>query len=281
MATTRRAFLAGSLSIVAAGFMVPRSYAAGTSSSLCGVGAWWTPTVSANLADSTAHWYYTWGPGHDWIDTPGGCEFVPMIWGEKDLQKDMLQQAQANGRYLLGFNEPDLATQSNMSVTYALKNWPKLQKTGLVLGAPAVSGSADIAGSWLDQFMSGARSHRYRVDFIPLHWYPSPALAKNYSTYAAVGALQAYLTAVYERYRLPVWLTEFSLIAWSNSGGTALDVAVQAEFLQAAAAMMASLPWLERWAWFSLPPFDGSPAASLYDASGQVTGVGQTFRTLT
>ena len=51
---------------------------------------------------------------------------------------------------LLGFNEPDLAEQANMTVEKALELWPRLEATGMRLGSPAVAcGAADerAAGS--------------------------------------------------------------------------------------------------------------------------------------
>ena len=75
---------------------------------------------------------------------------------------------------LLGFNEPDLAGQSNMTVDAALDLWPQLQATGQRLGSPAVGvrrrrpRAAGSTSSW------PARAQRgYRVDFIALHWYGS------------------------------------------------------------------------------------------------------------
>ncbi len=42
-----------------------------------------------------------------------------------------LAQASGEGRVLLGFNEPDLASQSNMSAAQALALWPRLMATGI------------------------------------------------------------------------------------------------------------------------------------------------------
>ena len=50
-----------------------------------GVGAWYGSRVDFLLGDSGASWYYTWAPHHDWITTPAGCEFVPMILGRQDV----------------------------------------------------------------------------------------------------------------------------------------------------------------------------------------------------
>lgn len=43
-----------------------------------------------------------------------------MIWGAASVTDASLAQARAAGPYLLGFNEPDMAQQSNMPVDQAL-----------------------------------------------------------------------------------------------------------------------------------------------------------------
>jgi hypothetical protein len=62
-----------------------------------------------------------------------------MAWGAASADAGTLAQAKAQGPYLLGFNEPDMAAQSNMTVDQALCLWPKLMDAGRVLGSPAVA----------------------------------------------------------------------------------------------------------------------------------------------
>lgn len=283
MSISRRSALAGSLGTTAAALSTAWSTPSADASTtpIPGVGAWaGVDQVSNDLANSQAHWYYTWAPNHEWITTPTGCEFVPMIWGQRDLTSSALSQAKSNGRILLGFNEPDVPTQANMSVQVALDAWPKLQGTGMTLGAPAVSSNAATPGGWLDKFMSGVRSRGYRVNFIPLHWYMSADLWSNYSTQRAVSILQQYLQATYNRYKLPIWLTEFSLIWFDGSTPRAESSSVQSAFMSAANSMMATLPYVQRWAWFSLTPFNNATPAALYDNHGNITATGTKFQSI-
>ncbi len=100
----------------------------------------------------------------------------------------------------------------------------------------------DRAGGWLDRFMTGVKQKGYRVDFIPLHWYGG-----DFVTDRAVSQLKGYLQAVYDRYKKPIWLTEFALIDFSN--GTRFPTeAQQAAFVTESAKMLQSLPFVERYA---------------------------------
>ena len=162
--------------------------------------------AAAALLDVRASWFYDWSVDGTANIAPAGVEFVPMIWGGGAVNPQALSRARTHGRVLLGFNEPDLGSQSNMTVEQALDQWSQLMDTGMRLGSPAPAYGADQPGGWLDRFMSGLKARGYRVDFIALHWYGS-----DFSP-AAVDQLRQYLQATYDRYHLPIWLTEYALI---------------------------------------------------------------------
>ncbi|WP_424536056.1 glycosyl hydrolase [Sphaerisporangium viridialbum] len=237
-----------------------------------GVGVWQAPGVSAALAASGAGWYYTWSTNHNGVTTPKSAEFVPMIWGAASVTDANLAQAKSAGPYLLGFNEPDMAAQSNMTVDKALSLWPKLMETGKVLGSPAVAYGGNTPGGWLDRFMSGAASRGYRVDFITLHWYGG-----DFRTDAAVGQLKSYLQAVYDRYHKPIWLTEYALIDFSKGTRFPSDTQ-QADFVTASTKMLGSLSYIQRYAWFGLPASDTEPSSGLFHGNGVATPAGRAFQ---
>ncbi|MEO3926013.1 sigma-70 family RNA polymerase sigma factor [Micromonosporaceae bacterium B7E4] len=237
-----------------------------------GVAVWNFSGVSQALANSKASWYYTWASHHQGITTPRGADFVPMIWGRDNVDSGSLAQAKAAGPYLLGFNEPDMAGQADMSVDEALRLWPKLQATGATLGSPAVAFGGATPGGWLDRFMSGARSRGYRVDFIALHWYGGDFVTAN-----AVNQLKQYLQAVHQRYGLPIWLTEFALIDFSDGGTRFPSEQQQAAFLTAATRMLGKLSYLHRYAWFGLPATD-KDRTGLFRGGSQPTAVGRAFQ---
>jgi hypothetical protein len=161
-----------------------------------------------NALKGSTSWTY------DWSDHPGSCvsgsadltngnlEFVPMAWGvgsgntgfhidnidgnATDITKDqMVSHIPAGSKYLLGFNEPNFAAQSNLTPKVAAQHWADVEyvasKKGLQIVGPAVnycSTSSGNAGScvkdesgvmlqpyaWLEHFYnecssSGAAGH--------------------------------------------------------------------------------------------------------------------------
>jgi RNA polymerase sigma factor (sigma-70 family) len=236
-----------------------------------GVSTWSVPDVEEALAESGASWYYDWAATPSGIAAPPSVSFVPMIWGAADVTPATLSEVRQEGNILLGFNEPDLGSQSNMSVQQALSLWPKLMATGMTLGSPAVAANAATPGSWLDQFMQGAKASGYRVNFITVHWYGG-----NFDTASAVSELQGYLQAIYERYHLPIWLTEFALTDYGGTPEFPTD-AQQAAFLTAASSMLAGLPYVQRYAWFALPVSSGSGTTGLFGTGAVATAVGRAY----
>jgi RNA polymerase sigma factor (sigma-70 family) len=237
-----------------------------------GVSVWKMSGLSTALAKSGASWYYTWDTHHDGITVPKKIEFVPMIWGSGSVKTEKLAQAKSAGPYLLSFNEPDMPAQANMPVEQALSLWPRLMETGQKIGSPAVAFDADKPEGWLGRFMSGAEQRNYRVDFIVLHWY-----GHDFRTAAAVGQLRSYIQAVHERYRKPIWLTEYALTDFSNGTRYPSD-AQQAAFLTASTKMLASLPYVQRYAWFGLPASDTEPSSGLFHGNGDATQTGRAFQ---
>jgi RNA polymerase sigma factor (sigma-70 family) len=237
-----------------------------------GVATWNTTGVSQALARSGASWYYDWAASPNGITTPPGASFVPMIWGAANATTATLNEVSHEGHILLGFNEPDLGGQANMTVRQALDLWPKLMATGMTLGSPAVAYDAATPGGWLDQFMRGAAARGYRVNFITVHWYGG-----DFRTGPAVQELESYLQAIYNRYHLPIWVTEFALANFGSATPVFPTLAQQAAFLTAAAKMLDGLPYVQRYAWFALPTSTGSGTTGLFTASVTPTEVGRAF----
>ena len=234
---------------------------------------WYQRGIKASIKDSGISWYYDWDTSPNGVKSPKGVPFVPMIFGAQSVTKAKLKQAQKHGNTLLGFNEPDITSQSNMTVKQALKLWPRLEKTHMRLGSPAVTWAADQDGQWLDRFMMGAKKRGYRVDFITLHWYGS-----DFNSRRAVNQLKAYVQATHKKYHKPIWVTEYSLSNFDGSP-TFPSPSNQAEFATKSTAVLEKLPYVERYAWFSFPTSqNGQDETGLYRPGGAITEPGKAYR---
>jgi hypothetical protein len=172
---------------------------------------------------------------------------------------------------LLGYNEPDLKGQADMSVERAIEVWPRLMETGLRLGSFGTTQGAP----WLDQFMEEAARRDYRVDFLCLHWYD------DITAPDAVEGLCTYITGYRERYGMPIWLTEYSGADWERCVEGPVTIEDNARFARETVQMLEALPFVERYAWFSTkltPENRIYPTVGLYESAEKITEVGIAYR---
>lgn len=237
-----------------------------------GIGEYGQPFAASTLADARVAWYYDWQPRTDVKNPSADIQFVPMIWGNKNLNSADETAAKNSGvGILLTFNEPDNPGQSNMTVAEALAAWPQLEALHMALGSPAVGEDVTKPNGWLARFMAGAKSAGYRVDFLCIHSYQ-----KDFNPTSATKKLIDYLNAVHALYGLPIWLTEYAMAYWPSRVGVTPDYRTQAAFAQKSAVALESLPFVQRYAWYGDIP--NQPSWSAYYTDGSETAVGAVWR---
>ncbi len=253
------------------------------------------------INDLDVGWYYTWGSSPNNTEIDGAGEFVPMVWGKNDVNASVIQDIKTNydnGTYthLLTFNEPDLPDQSNITVDAALSYWDSLETIGIPLSSPAVSYYSKTDGNpWLDEFMEKADEQHKRVDFIAIHLYQS------FYSDTAVNDLKETLTALYDKYKIPVWLTEFAAVDIESRDAQGKQPGIKGtpsskctaknarNYMTQATNMLEQLGFIERYAWF-VDNFGGmygeeretglweAPYTALYDGGDELSSVGNTYK---
>jgi len=236
-----------------------------------GVGEYTQPHGAQVLAGLKVSWYYDWKPRPDVSGAPADVQFIPMIWGPRNLDEADLEAAKASGAgIVVAFNEPNESSQSNMTVEQALDAWPKLEALGMRLGSPAVGTGDDVKpDGWLARFMTGAKERGYRVDFLCLHPYQSSSDPE-----VATRDLVRELTEMHERYHLPIWVTEYAIANWGARPNTP-DAATEAKFARESTAAMDKLPFVERYAWYGAVA--DQPNFSTNEDNGKQTPVGKAW----
>jgi hypothetical protein len=209
-------------------------------------------TGALNWADRVvrlkANWYYNWG-NDDVTAGVKGVEYVPMVWGHTMVNKgvcDRINQMYSEGKifYVLGFNEPDLSQEANMSVTQALEDWEFLcnnldKRIKLVSPAPSYP-----SRQWLVDFMNGAASRGLRVDYVAVH------------IYAGIGTsiYESAIRDVYNKFGKQVWITEFAPrddnAAANGYNSYTMDPQVL-NFIKTVAPKYEEMSEVFRYSWFS------------------------------
>jgi hypothetical protein len=183
--------------------------------------------------------------------------YNPMQWGNFSWDHGSNQgppenrhrelQASPKPVHFMGFNEPEHETQGYILPENAILRWPRLEARDVPLVAPvpasiqvnSSTNPATPAAGWMNDFVTAADALGYRRDYTSVHWYAAPNAT----------SLINHLENIYEAYKRPVWLTEFSTADWNqNSSWTdAANFNFLAEFMWRAE----SLPWLKRYSIFT------------------------------
>jgi len=224
-----------------------------------------TKAEDARLLGGTS-WWYSWGLNPPAGDAGGTFdqEFVAMAWGAKQADAIASWVPHSSTKHLLGFNEPNLRHQSNLTAAQACAKWPLLRaaatKHGMALGSPAANhckpggnGSQDpncfqVPTEWFDEFFALPGCGLDTIDFLTTHKYGCNATDT-----------MLYIQELYARYHKPVWLTEFSCAA----GAVPNQLRMMKEILPMFDGIQEVIP---RYAWFAARAGHSSSKISANDA---------------
>lgn len=199
------------------------------------------------LLSPSCSWAYNWGNTQNaqaalWFDS-NDMNFCPMAWNNTYNADAIRQYVQAHPKtkYLLGFNEPNLKDQCNMTPAEAAAHWGEVvalaNELHVKLVSPAMNyGTLDGYSDpvkWLDEFFAQPGVSMADIDAIAVHCYmSSPSAVRNY-------------IEMFRKYGKPVWLTEFC--AWDPVPGS---VESQMDYMCTVLNYLEQEPLVERYAWF-------------------------------
>jgi hypothetical protein len=186
-------------------------------------------------------WYFNCSVRPDPICPAPDQRFVPMIHNAGNMSElpEAIANAQASG-WLMGFNEPNLSWQGNVTTTLAAELWRQIeaQAEGIKLVSPAPS---QHDPDWLWRMVDEYRA-RYgespRFDAIAWHIYHSdPTAMKDF-------LIARRNEAIAEGYNVPIWVTEYAGYCWESNTGNYKIMTEVTPWLD-------STPWIGRYAWFA------------------------------
>ena len=171
---------------------------------------------------------------------------------------------------MLGFNEPNHDGQSNLTAKEAAKYWRILEKgaRGYLLVSPAAAPCGSKTGchgdttEWFDEFFKECDD--CRVDYLATHAY-----------FCNVDETISYLTKLFYRYGLKIWLTEFAC------PHTTSDLK-QLEYMSEILHWLETSPMIYRYSWYAARVIDAtgfvrSSASLLEPDSSTLTELGQFY----
>jgi len=228
------------------------------------------PYQNFRLQSLDVDWFYTWGRTPN-LGTPVN-DFTPMIWGRKSATAATIAEIDShypeyNNTYLLGFNEPDLASQANMSVDEAVSLWPILEQSRAKLVSPATT---HPRAAWMNEFMAKAVERELRIDAVALHIYQSPD----------VGTFLKKVDEAWEKWGKNIWITETCVADWDavTKEDNRFTRPQINDYLQGVWDGLQSRPYVTRFSWKTRAFTDPTMGTgALFDSDGNRTSTAHLY----
>ena len=226
----------------------------------------------ANLVN--ASWTYGWGSDTP-TNLPAGVLWYPMWWafygGTQAGINSSLAALVTNGApVLLMYNEPDNASQANMSVASAIQGYGLTSVAARLLGfnnliSPAC---ADDGDTWMWQFMNAMNASNLLCSAVAIHCYDSTS-----------SQFISYVDGIHNDFGYNVYITEFAPTDWQNP--TKITVADCQTFMSNAIPALKSRSYVLGYSWYAAdqPGTNTLGTAALFNANGTLTTLGAQYKT--
>ncbi|KAJ7595022.1 hypothetical protein C8J56DRAFT_928222 [Mycena floridula] len=216
--------------------------------------------ISKALNSKASSWMYGWNPKPS-VNT--NISFVPMQWGSQDISSlwSTILALDRRPAAVLGFNEPEMTGQSNISAEEAARLWKQymlpLRTLGIRLCSPGIS-SAPWGMPWMQNFINACPGC---FDVMVVHWYGDGSQW-----------FKEYIQKVHATFpTYPLWVTEYA--------STSRDPQEQLRFMNDTMAFLESLSCVERYSWFCYGRSANGLISNLLDSDGNLTPLGKSYLT--
>lgn len=214
-------------------------------------------------------WAYNWGFYPSGIDSQ--YSYIPTLWSTDPSHSngfaEQIETLLSSGsKAIFSFNEPDIASQANMSPSEAAsahQQWLNKYSGRALIGAPSVSNSqsANQGADWLKQFVDACGGN-CKFDFCNMHWYsPASAIDTFFSQIDAVSSACG---------GKPVMITEF------QPSGTVEEIQ---SFLEEALPKLDSNPTVMGYSYFMVANDGSADGKNLMGSLTAASNIGLTYAT--
>lgn len=199
-----------------------------------------------------------------------------MIWGERQVSAQVMSDVE----WVMGFNEPEMAGQANITPALAAKLWREIEQD--YPDKKLVSPSASLG--WLRDWYAiywTVYGEAPRIDAVGHHCYG--AWNEAFSIAKCKQSVDAVVEWAWVHNIPEVWVTEFAhLPCWPEGDAGTI------KFMEAMVTHYRANPTITRWAWFQTSyhgtePWSFGPYCntSLVDIdTGELTAFGEAYKDL-
>lgn len=210
-----------------------------------GVSFSWQMDADFDLLGSAVSWSYNWANTYASTQEAKyqqyGIQYVPMCWNNNYSAANITAYYSSHKNqqnYLLGYNEPNLTDQANMTPAQAAEKWGDVVSLAKSNNARLISPAMNwgtLAGwsngvQWLQSFFQLVNPDDIHGIAVHIYMNAPKAALEDLKRYKVFGK--------------PLWLTEFC--AWDGTSTSA----AQCQFMCQCINALEQDPDLERYAWF-------------------------------
>jgi len=240
----------------------------------------------ADMEKLRASWYHNWNFYPDNSCNKGA--FIPRIYNGGSLESlDQIMEAAKASGWAMGFTEPNLSWQANMTPGEGAEAWHQIEEAAAKAGVKLVSptpnqfepGQQEPYGHQWTWAMVAEYEQLYgkKPHFDAIGWniYRStPERAKSYLTARHQEALDL-------GYNVPVWVLEYGGECWNTATGKTGNDIIMADIT----VWLDQTDWIARYAWFAsrLAGHEGEAegwqsCTLINPQTGELTPLGQMYQ---
>jgi hypothetical protein len=188
-----------------------------------------------------------------------------MLWGTNQIGQFESTVKAGYANIVLGFNEPDIPSQSNLDPGEAAGIWMAHGQPLRAQGYRTITPAVAFKKPWMQTFLSSCTGCQF--DFMAAHVYETDAQS-----------VIDYLTDLHNTFGMNIWVTEFA--CQSFTGKAQCNEGQVFEFMRTLIAWMDATPWIDKYFYYGLMNaqlININPLNALMNQDGTPTPLGKIY----
>jgi len=217
----------------------------------------------ANFITSKVSAIYSWTPTGP--QNTHGLQYAPMLWGTNQLGTFENTVKAGYSNIVLGFNEPDIASQSNLDPETAAQIWMAHGQPLRAQGYQTITPAMAFSKPWMESFLKACVDCVF--DHMAAHIYATDSQK-----------VIDYLTDLHTTFGMSIWVTEFACETFI--GGNQCDEGSVFTFMNNLVQWMDATPWIDKYFYYGImtaQEININPVNALMNTDGTPTQLGKIF----
>jgi len=206
---------------------------------------------------------YSWNPTKP--QNTLGLQYAPMLWGNNQIGSFESLVVAGYANIAMGFNEPDIPSQSNIDPETAAQIWMAHGQPLRAQGYKTITPAMAFSKPWMSSFLKACVDCDF--DHMAAHIYATDSQK-----------VIDYLTDLHNTFGMSIWVTEFA--CHSFIGDQPCDANSVFTFMNNLIKWMDATPWIDKYFYYGLmtaQEININPVNALMNTDGTPTSLGHMY----